>query len=132
LAAGPSPAFGRRGQREAADQFVGVDRGLAADVSWKRGGLGWRAVSCFVDVVVAAAGGSRYSYCRTIYDRGALDAAVQESAAAAARQASLLQPTDPESFQPALADGGSVAEWLACWTQAQKGPGSNRSRDAVR
>ena len=26
-----------------------------------------------------------------------------------------------------VADGGSVAEWLACWTQAQKGPGSNRS-----
>jgi len=26
---------------------------------------------------------------------------------------------------------GSVAEWLACWTEAQKGPGSNRSRDAV-
>ena len=26
---------------------------------------------------------------------------------------------------------GSVAEWVACWTQAQKGPGSNRSRDAV-
>ena len=22
--------------------------------------------------------------------------------------------------------GGSVAEWLTCWTQAQKGPGSNR------
>ena len=28
--------------------------------------------------------------------------------------------------------GGSAAEWLACWTQAHKGPGSNRSRDAVR
>jgi len=27
--------------------------------------------------------------------------------------------------------GGSVAEWLASWTQALKGPGSNRSRDAV-
>ena len=27
--------------------------------------------------------------------------------------------------------GGSVAEWLACWTQVQKGPGSNRSSDAV-
>ena len=27
--------------------------------------------------------------------------------------------------------GASVAEWLACWTQARKGPGSNRSRDAV-
>jgi len=27
--------------------------------------------------------------------------------------------------------GGSVAELLACWTQAQKGPGSNRSRDAI-
>ena len=26
---------------------------------------------------------------------------------------------------------GSVAEWLACWTQEQKGLGSNRSRDAV-
>ena len=26
---------------------------------------------------------------------------------------------------------GSVAEWLACWTQAQKGLRSNRSRDAV-
>ena len=26
---------------------------------------------------------------------------------------------------------GSVAEWLACWTKAQYGPGSNRSRDAV-
>ena len=30
-----------------------------------------------------------------------------------------------------VALGGSVAEWLACWTQAQKDPGSNRSRDAV-
>jgi len=27
--------------------------------------------------------------------------------------------------------GGSVAEQLACWTQAQKDLGSNRSRDAV-
>ena len=27
--------------------------------------------------------------------------------------------------------GGSIAEWLACGTQAQKGRGSNRSRDAV-
>ena len=25
---------------------------------------------------------------------------------------------------------GSVAVWLACWAQAQKGPGSHRSRDA--
>ena len=24
-----------------------------------------------------------------------------------------------------------IAEWSACWTQAQKGPGSDRSRDAV-
>jgi len=30
-----------------------------------------------------------------------------------------------------LHSGGSVAEWLACWTQAQKGPGPNRSRDAA-
>ena len=34
---------------------------------------------------------------------------------------------------PLLRDvmGGSVAEWLACWTEAHKGPGSNRSRNAV-
>jgi len=25
----------------------------------------------------------------------------------------------------------TLSEWLACWTQAQKGPGSNRSRNAV-
>jgi len=25
----------------------------------------------------------------------------------------------------------AVAEWLACWTQVQKSPDSNRSRDAV-
>jgi len=31
-----------------------------------------------------------------------------------------------------LLTGGSVAEWLACWTQAQQGLGTNRSRDAVR
>jgi len=36
------------------------------------------------------------------------------------------------SFDKQLHRGGSVAEWLACWIQAQKGPGSNRSRDAVR
>jgi len=30
-----------------------------------------------------------------------------------------------------IVGGGSVAEWLACWTQAQKGLGSNRSRYAV-
>ena len=35
----------------------------------------------------------------------------------------------PITFQTATS--GSVAEWLACLTQAQKGPGSNRSRDAV-
>ena len=35
------------------------------------------------------------------------------------------------AVSPLYRIGGSVAEWLACWTQAQKGPGSNRSRDAV-
>jgi len=27
--------------------------------------------------------------------------------------------------------GGSAAEWLACWSQAQKGPGSSRSREVA-
>ena len=34
-------------------------------------------------------------------------------------------------FPLIITEGGSVAEWLVCWTQAQKGPGSNRSSDAV-
>ena len=37
----------------------------------------------------------------------------------------------PSLTTPYSNEGGSVAEWLACWTQAQKGLGSNRSRDAV-
>jgi len=35
------------------------------------------------------------------------------------------------TYSQAITEAGSVAEWLACWTQAQKAPGSNRSRDAV-
>jgi len=34
-------------------------------------------------------------------------------------------------YKPQGTRGGSVAEWLACLTQAQNGPGSNRIRDAV-
>jgi len=37
-----------------------------------------------------------------------------------------------EFFQHQMQMGGSVAEWLECWTQAQKGLGSNCSRNAVR
>ena len=36
-----------------------------------------------------------------------------------------------KNINSAIALGVSVAEWLACWTQAQKGLGSNCSRDAV-
>ena len=63
-----------------------------------------------------------------------------------AATAEKLEGTDPFHFSPLFLlpllsrrdrhctsgfRGGSVVEWLACWTQAQKGPGSNRSRDAV-
>ena len=34
-------------------------------------------------------------------------------------------------YTPFTTLGGSVAEWLACLNQAQKGPGSSRSHDAV-
>ena len=34
-------------------------------------------------------------------------------------------------YRKLILGGSVVAEWLACWTQAQKGLGSNRSRDAV-
>ena len=33
--------------------------------------------------------------------------------------------------RPKHISDGSVAGWLACWTQVQKGLGSNHSRDAV-
>ena len=36
-----------------------------------------------------------------------------------------------ENWGPIQSRGRPVAEWLACWTQAQKGPGSNRNRHAV-
>ena len=36
------------------------------------------------------------------------------------------------AFFQRLLGGGSVAEWLACWTHAHKGPGSNRSRNSLR
>ena len=42
-----------------------------------------------------------------------------------------LRMTEDRDNWRKYVQGGSVAEWLACWTQAQKGPGSNRSRDAV-
>jgi len=41
------------------------------------------------------------------------------------------RPTSLDLFVKRPFRRGSVAEWLACWTQAQKGPGSNCSRDAV-
>jgi len=44
------------------------------------------------------------------------------------RRTGLLTPRSVVGYS---ARGSSVAEWLACWTRAQKGPGSNRSRDAV-
>ena len=34
-------------------------------------------------------------------------------------------------FEAGRVPRGSVTEWLACWTQAQKGLGSNRGRNAV-
>ena len=49
-----------------------------------------------------------------------------------------FQPWLPSTSSFVLSDStlhspqvGSVAEWLACWTQAQKSRSSNRSRDAV-
>jgi len=42
-----------------------------------------------------------------------------------------LRMTTASAIINSNSEGGSVADWLACWTQAQKGLGSNRSRDAV-
>jgi len=44
---------------------------------------------------------------------------------------SLVSQEVSSIFSGVLCSGGSVAEWLACWTQVQKGPGSNHSRNAV-
>jgi len=40
------------------------------------------------------------------------------------------RPTDNYPLEITIAVT-PIAEWLACWTQAQKGLGSNRSRDAT-
>ena len=45
--------------------------------------------------------------------------------------ASLYRTLDLLTYTYMTLWGGSVAEWLACWTQGQKGLSSNRSRDAV-
>ena len=34
-------------------------------------------------------------------------------------------------FKKKIVATGTVARWLVCWTQAQKGPGSNRSHDVI-
>jgi len=79
---------------------------------------------------------------------GPTDAQAQPPSPSEAGSFSLLRANAPRPSSPSAlrffpqkklylaayvvqAEGGSVAEWLACWTQAQKGPGSNRSRDAV-
>ena len=45
--------------------------------------------------------------------------------------AALWDPSVPSNFGETGDQVYLVAEWLACWTQAQKGPGSNRSHNAV-
>jgi len=58
------------------------------------------------------------------------------AAAAAPREipsnfSAVVAPVVLREFRSGCVYFGSVAEWLACWTQSQKGPGSNLSRDAV-
>jgi len=43
----------------------------------------------------------------------------------------VTQHTDRFLLMTPIVKGGSVAEWIACWTREQQGPGSNHSRDAV-
>jgi len=47
------------------------------------------------------------------------------------RRAANLKQSPSNSSMHHYKLGGSVAEWLACWTQARKVLGSNRSHDAV-
>jgi len=85
-----------------------------------------------VDVVVTS-----YSTCSlslrvtSIYQTNAAAAAVDMLVWCAVRSASMKSAEFLVCISTAWVKCGSVAEWLACWTQAQKGPGSNRSRDAV-
>jgi len=46
-------------------------------------------------------------------------------------QSEVMRFYDAKRMTEFSAMGGSVAEWLACWTQAQKGLGSTRSRADV-
>ena len=44
------------------------------------------------------------------------------------KQTNVKEPPRTNILTVKQCTGGSVAEWLVCWTQAQKGPGSNHSR----
>jgi len=48
-----------------------------------------------------------------------------------ASRCELMEETQLRLYVVRTIVSGSVAEWIACWTQTQKGLGSNRSRDAV-
>jgi len=78
-----------------------------------------------IDGVMGDASGESRSSAVTA---GSLEALVDRIWQLSATQS--RQPTAREAAQ-VYTQPGSVAEWLACWTRAQKGPGSNRSRDAV-
>ena len=62
--------------------------------------------------------------------RGVVVSGVRRMNEVNARRARLV-PVDVLKTPLITIWGGLVAGWLACWTQAQKGPGSNRSGDAV-
>ena len=62
------------------------------------------------------------------------EVARRHAVTAASASARVVPATAHSAIRPAASaalTGGSVANWLVCWTQAQKGLGSNRSRDAV-
>ena len=88
-----------------------------------------------IRVSTEAIGPTRVSICTEISSK----AAGRSTSVTHANSDDARQPVDIElTFIPVRHKvsiihslGGSVAEWLACWTQAQYGLGSNRSRDAV-
>jgi len=60
-----------------------------------------------------------------------VDVVHREALGADAAPFELVRPNLQHFQRTIYSMGGSVAEWLACWTRVQKGLGSNRSRDAV-
>jgi len=119
--------MGRREGRGGGGKGEGKGGGRGDLLQGLRGGIDAPELCCFF---LTADGVAFVGRVAAVVDRVAHHRAVDARAVAAAKLVLAARPVCWK-IHTHTHTGGSVAEWSACWTQAQNGPGSNRSRDAV-